>query len=133
MEHYLDDIISVFSGSSSSDDLQRAAHDYVRLTTILGIPRKDSKNECGTTVPVFGIEIDMLAFVARLPPDKLQRAIDSTSHATSSALNQTQRHALSRRFPFILLSSRPPTMYSTKAVMLNVAILQTRLRSISIN
>lgn len=76
MEHYLDDIISVFSGSSSSDDLQRAAHDYVRLTTILGIPRKDSKNECGTTVSVFGIEIDMLAFVARLPPDKLQRAID---------------------------------------------------------
>ena len=50
-----------------------ATNDWIQATNDLVVPRKDSKDEFGTTVPVFGIEIDPLAMEARLPREKMDK------------------------------------------------------------
>lgn len=51
---------------------------YIWLTDLLGLPRNDSKDCQGTVVIVFGIERDTSWFTARLPTDKLEKAIKAT-------------------------------------------------------
>lgn len=48
------------------------------MTDLLGIPRNNSKDAEGTQVVVFGIEIDTKSFTARLPNEKLNKAIKAT-------------------------------------------------------
>lgn len=49
------------------------------MTDLLGIPRNDSKDAEGTQVIVFGIEIDTRSFTAKLPDEKLEKAVRATS------------------------------------------------------
>jgi hypothetical protein len=73
LRHYLDDFIGVFSSRNDFDPVT-----FDLLMSVLGVPIKSSKNLEGTIVPVFGIEVDINVFTARLPADKLARAIEST-------------------------------------------------------
>ncbi len=59
------------------------ANAYVWLTDLLGLPRNDSKDCQGTLVTVFGIEVDTSSFTARLPRDKLEKAILASSKVLS--------------------------------------------------
>lgn len=89
LRHYLDDFISVLEASTATSERIGSTHkDYKDLTDCLGIPRNDAKDSTGTVCPVLGIEVDTNTFEARLPIDKLSRAIASTH----SALTQ---HSLS--------------------------------------
>lgn len=74
LHHYLDDFISIFSPAEVATGLATwATDDWVRVTDDLAVPRKDSKDEFGTTVPVFGIELDTLVMEARLPQTKMDK------------------------------------------------------------
>lgn len=52
---------------------------YIWLTNILGTLRDNPKDQMGTELLVFGIEVDTTTFNARLPRDKLERAIKKTA------------------------------------------------------
>lgn len=52
------------------------ARAYIWLTDLLGISRNDSKDQEGTLVVVFGIEIDTSSFTAQLSKEKLEKAHD---------------------------------------------------------
>jgi hypothetical protein len=74
LHHYLDDFISIFSTVEVTAGFATwATDDWIRVTDDLAVPRKDSKDEFGTTVPVFGIELDTLAMEARLPQAKMDK------------------------------------------------------------
>ncbi len=60
---------------------------YIQATNLLDIPRNEKKDCCGTEVSVFGIEVDTSTFTARLPQDKLERAIKKTGEALSDSSN----------------------------------------------
>ena len=78
--HYLDDFIAIFKASkASTEQIKIEAKAYIWLTDLLGIPRNDSKDRDGTEVVVFGIEIDTSSLTARLPKEKLTKAIEATS------------------------------------------------------
>jgi hypothetical protein len=80
LDHYLDDFIHIIPFSSSIDSaIQLAADEYIAVTDLLGLPRNDSKNECGMVVPVLGYEIDTRIFILRIPADKLAKAHSATS------------------------------------------------------
>ena len=83
LEHYLDDFISIFS---ASEEGQLGHHNalYNELTTILGIPRNDSKDRAGTIVEVLGILVNTNTFELTVPEDKLARA----RNLCAAALNQ---------------------------------------------
>ena len=59
--------------------MRREARAYVWVTDLLGIPRNDSKDREGTQITVFGIEVNTSSFTARLPPEKLEKAIKATA------------------------------------------------------
>jgi len=83
LHHYLDDFISIFSAVEvTAGHAAWATNDWIQATNDLGVPRKDSKDEFGTTVPVFGIEVDTLAMEARLPREKM----DKLRHMVSKPL-----------------------------------------------
>ena len=83
LHHYLDDFISIFSSAEvAAGHAVWATNDWIQVTNDLGVPRKDSKDEFGTTVPVFGIEVDTLAMEARLPREKM----DKLRHMVSKPL-----------------------------------------------
>ena len=68
-------VFSVGKGNS----VRQACYAYKWMTDLLEIPRNDLKDVEGTQVIVFGIEIDTENFTARLPTDKLTKAIIVTS------------------------------------------------------
>lgn len=80
--HYLDDFIFVFS--AGPDLPQRVAHfhdQYRCLTDFLGVPRNENKDCEGVVVTILGIEYDTRELVARVPQDKLEKAIIGTAAA----------------------------------------------------
>jgi hypothetical protein len=80
MEHYLDDFIHVIPAMDASPViLQKKSEEYILLTNCLGIPRNDAKDCVGCVLTVLGIEVDTHQFVARLPQDKLNRALKATA------------------------------------------------------
>ena len=83
MAHYLDDFIRILP-TNLLDHLEQIDHEYRSLTDVLGIPRNKSKDCQGTVIEVLGIELDSNLFEARLPPEKLHRAISSSSAALES-------------------------------------------------
>ena len=84
--HYLDDFISVIPASEvSSVKLHLDIQAYDELMVLLGMPNNGSKEEQGTVVIVFGIEIDTVNFIARLPSEKLEKVRKATSAALASA------------------------------------------------
>ena len=86
LSHYLDDFISVVPNSPSLDaTIQSMTADYIEVTDLLGIPRKDSKDICGTVLPVLGHEVDTNMFTLKVPDDKLVEAQDAAAQALSKA------------------------------------------------
>lgn len=57
----------------------QARRAYNWVTDLLEIPRNNSKDTEGTQVIVFGIEVDTRSYTARLPTEKLEKAIRATS------------------------------------------------------
>lgn len=83
--HYLDDFIYIIPASEvSSQRLHLDIKAYNELMALLGMPNNESKEEQGTAVIVFGIEIDTVNLIARLPQEKLQKVRDATSAALAS-------------------------------------------------
>ena len=85
LHHYLDDFVAIFPSETSSERLHQETKAYNILTDILGIPRNDSKDAEGTTATVFGLEVDTINSLIRLPADKLEKA----RIITTKALNET--------------------------------------------
>ena len=78
--HYLDDFVAVFTVAQASTNQTRHARiAYNWVTDLLGILRNNLKDAKGTLVIVFGIEIDTRNFTARLPNDKLEKAVKATN------------------------------------------------------
>lgn len=78
--YYLDDFVAVFTAAEAAAYQTRQARQaYNWVTDLLGIPRNDSKDAEGRKVVFFGIEIDTKSFIARLPNEKLDKAIKATS------------------------------------------------------
>lgn len=76
----MDDFIAIFKASeASTEQIKIEAKAYIWLTDLLVIPRNDPKDREGTEVVVFGIEVDTSSFTARLPKEKLTKAIEATS------------------------------------------------------
>ena len=72
--HMLDDFI--FVGKRTEFECLRGLKSFLALATYLNIPIKTSKTVYPTTcVTVYGIEIDTLAMQARLPTEKLSKAV----------------------------------------------------------
>ncbi len=76
--HYLDDFVLVFS-ASQAEQIRQARHAYNWVTDLLGVLRNNSKDAEETQVIVFGIEIDTRKFIAKLPNEKLEKAVKATS------------------------------------------------------
>ncbi len=82
--HYLDDFVAIFKAREATQKKMIAEKKaYIQLINLLGVPRNDSKDAQGTTVVVFGIEIDTSSFTARLPKEKLDKAIRATAKVLS--------------------------------------------------
>ena len=83
LHHYLDDFIVVFSGQASQHKpiLAQASADYIHITNALGVPRNDTKDAAGTVVQILGVEVDSKRFEARLPKEKVDKAIQAASAA----------------------------------------------------
>lgn len=82
MEHYLDNFITAIRAAEATPEmLAQYTHHYDIVTDILGIPRRESKNEMSTIIPVFGIEIDTNLFRANLLADKIHKAVTTTATA----------------------------------------------------
>ena len=79
--HYLDDFINIVPHIERYS-IDRIALDYIQLTDCLGLPRNNSKDRHGTTVTVFGLEVDLENFILQLLQDKLNKA----QHLTTVAL-----------------------------------------------
>ena len=84
LAHYLDDFIRVIP-KSSAVCLAQMNLNYIELTDMLGIPRNDAKDSEGTVVEILGIELDTTKLEARLPIEKLERAISLSAKALSAA------------------------------------------------
>lgn len=78
--HYLDDFVAVFSATQAIDQrLRQESRTYNWVTDLLEIPRNELKNGQGTWITVFEIEIDTMSFTARLPTEKLDKAVKATA------------------------------------------------------
>jgi hypothetical protein len=81
LSHYLDDFIFIFPEDKAITRHNWFQKEYSSLTAILGIPENTSKDIASTTVTVLGITIDTVLLQARLPPEKLQKALQLTRNA----------------------------------------------------
>lgn len=54
------------------------ARTYIWLIELISISRNNSKDYKGTIIVILGIEVDTFNFLARLPKEKLDKAIKST-------------------------------------------------------
>ena len=99
--HYLDDFITVVNASAGNLPSVIATFDnvYIPLTDMLGIPRNDSKDGAGTIVTVLGFELDTDQLQARLPQEKLDRAIATVS--TLLQRNRVSQKALQQALGFL--------------------------------
>ena len=66
---------------ADSPALSKAASDFVILCHILGIPRKESKDEMGTDVVLLGRRVNTSNFMVSVPQAKLEKILRSTSTA----------------------------------------------------
>ena len=96
LSHYLDDFILIIPPSPSLDSvIHTAVKNYIDVTDLLGIPRNDKKDQCGTALTVLGYEIDTNTFILRVPRDKLSKAYNSTLQALSKpSLNLHEAESL---------------------------------------
>ncbi len=67
--------MAIFRSETSPERLVAEANAYIWLTDLLGLLQNDPKDCQGTVVTVFGIEVVTSSFTARLPRNKLEKAI----------------------------------------------------------
>ena len=85
----------------------RFKHDYILLTDLLGIPRKESKDS-GNIVTVFGEEIDTCIFTARLPPGNFYAQYKQQLRYFNHGLQRSKLFRPSQAiYPFVPQSSAP--------------------------
>jgi hypothetical protein len=100
LNHYLDDFIFILS-QHEAPSLHHLAAGYRSLTDFLGIPRKDSKDVCGTTVTILGVEVDTVKMEARLPPEKITKVYKHTREAlTKGSMNRYEAESLAGLLSF---------------------------------
>lgn len=86
LDHYLDDFMLIIPASPYIQSItQSASSGYIAITDLLGIPRNDSKDECGTVVAVLGYEVDTSTFTLRVPYPKLVEAYRTTADILGKA------------------------------------------------
>jgi hypothetical protein len=84
--HYLDDFIFALPALETIPaEIKVFDKAYGELTDTLGIPRAEKKDATGTCITVLGIEIDTVQMIARLPSEKLIRAIQATTVALAGS------------------------------------------------
>ncbi len=99
--HFLDDFMTIFGSDTSTERLMAEANAYIWLTDLLGLLRNDFKDYQGTMVTVFRIKVDTSSFTARLPKDKLEKAILASSKVLSQkAVSYIDIQSLVRFFSF---------------------------------
>lgn len=85
--HYLDNFVAIFKAREVTQEKMTAEKKaYIQLTNLLGVPQNNSKDAQGTTVVVFGIEVDTSCFRARLPKEKLDKVTKATAKVLSQKL-----------------------------------------------
>jgi hypothetical protein len=92
MTHIVDDFM--FFGPHNSSTCQESLQSFLTLAKLLNIPIKQSKT-CppSTLAQLHGIEVDTVKMEARLPQDKLHKAviaIQSLAHCKKTTLRQFQ-------------------------------------------
>jgi len=70
---------------ATPENLEKVKNDYIILTDLLGIPRRDSKDAVGTRVIVLGHLVDTVAFEVSVPRQKLDKVVDLTTKALSQS------------------------------------------------
>lgn len=70
--HYLDDFFAVLELNPLANEFEKF---FSALCKALGVNVNETKNICGTLAEYLGIEINTVAMEARLPEDKLLKAI----------------------------------------------------------
>jgi hypothetical protein len=95
--HYLDDFVHIIPLSEATlAQLAQEDAEFNLMADCLGIPLNESKKRVGQEVSILGIIVDTNKFEARLPLDKVLRAIDATSQALtkdSLSLREAQQLA----------------------------------------
>ena len=81
--HYLDKFVAIFRSETSPERLVAKANTYIWLTDLLGLLQNDSKDCQGTVVKIVRMEVDTSSSTARLPRDKLEKAILVSSKVLS--------------------------------------------------
>lgn len=100
LNHYLDDFIFILS-QHEAPLIQHLVTGYRSLTDYLGIPRKDSKDVCGTTATILGIEVDTIKMEARLPPEKVTKVLTHTREALrKGSMNRHEAESLAGLLSF---------------------------------
>jgi hypothetical protein len=96
LEHYLDDFIFTVPQSLATPRfLSNINTDFNLLTQALGLPMNTDKDRGGTKVVILGVEVDTTTMEARLPTEKLQKAIQvTTSTLQRSRLSLQQAQAV---------------------------------------
>ena len=74
VSHLLDDFF--FVGKAVSNECLRSLQTFMCLAEKLGVPIKEEKTQFPTTcIVIYGIEIDSVEMIARLPEDKIQKIL----------------------------------------------------------
>lgn len=84
--HYLDDFMLIMPRNLATPALlAKLELDYILLTDLLGVPRRDDKNACGTRVVLLGFMVDTVLLQMSIPKEKLEKV----SRLTTNTLSET--------------------------------------------
>lgn len=97
VDHYLDDFIATLPAHKATPaKLSEYERQYKIVTDQLSIPRQQSKDQTGTVIPPFGIQVDSYLFIAGWPHEKIAKAVAATAAAlTTKSLTSPVSHRLS--------------------------------------
>ena len=110
--HYLDDFFAVFK---ELQEAQRFGREFDIVCTDLGIGVNGDKKQLGCLVDFLGLEFDTMKMKARLPKDKLKKAIQGVAELLEKKSSTTYENCnlLLASFPLPLRlftgPSIPPT------------------------
>lgn len=93
--------MAIFKADTLPERLEAKVNTCIGLIDILGFSQKNFKNCQKTVVIIFEIEIDSSLFIARLPIDKLKKAIgDKSKVLGQKAISFIDIESLIRFFSF---------------------------------
>ncbi|MCJ1343189.1 hypothetical protein MMC31_001381 [Peltigera leucophlebia] len=113
LQHYLNNFIAIFPAVEIPPErMNYEAKAYIWLTDIHGIPRNDSKDQMGTELSVFGIKVNTSIFTARLPKDKLERAIKSTAEVLANSSRSNNFSSIATISVLVIFVGRVPQAFT---------------------